>query len=147
MIRLRQKGFTLIELMITVAIVAILAAVAYPAYRDQVLRTRRADAKGALMSFASAMERFYTQNNTYLGAAAGGANTGAPAATVFAHTEAPIDGTTKYYDLRITAAAASTYTLQAQPKGDQVNDTKCATLSLTQAGVRGATGTAPTTCW
>ena len=44
--------------MITVAIVAILAAVAYPAYRDQVLRTRRADAKGALMSFASAMERF-----------------------------------------------------------------------------------------
>lgn len=146
MIRRRQSGFTLIELMITVAIVAILATIAYPAYRDQVLRTRRADAEGALMSFASAMERFYTQNNTYLGAATGGANTGAPAASVFV-SEAPVDGNTKYYDLRITAATASTYTLQAQPKGDQANDTKCATLTLDQANARGATGTAPTTCW
>lgn len=126
----RQAGFTLTELMIAVAIVAILASIAYPAYQDQVRSSRRADAQAALSSFANAMERHYTEELTYEGAAAGGSDTGAPA--IFP-TEAPIDGGTKYYDLSIISADDSSYTIQAGPKGPQSDD---GTLQLDSTGAR-----------
>ncbi len=56
-----QRGFTLIELMIVVAIIAIIAAVAYPAYTQHIIKARRSDAEGALLNFANAMERYYTE--------------------------------------------------------------------------------------
>jgi type IV pilus assembly protein PilE len=124
--------------MITVAIVAIVASIAYPSYQEQVRKTRRADAQGALMGFANAMERYFTVNNTYLGAANGGGNTGAPASTLY-KSEAPLDGNTKYYDLTIQAATASTYTLNAARKNAQASD-RCGTLTLTNTGVRGISG-------
>ena len=126
----RSKGFTLIELMITVAIVAILAAIAVPAYNSSVAKSRRADAKSALMSFAQAMERHYTVNNTYAGAANAGGDTGAPA--IFP-TEAPIDGSTKFYDLTITAADVDSFTLRAAPKGAQAGD---GNLEIDNTGVK-----------
>lgn len=138
----KTPGFTLIELMITVAIVAILASIAFPSYQSQMRKTRRADAQGALMGLANAMERFFTEKNTYLGAASGGANTGAPA--IFA-TQAPIDGATKYYDLSINAATATTYTIQAAPiAGSAQAGDSCGTLSLTSTGVRSPSTTG---CW
>ena len=115
----RSKGFTLMELMIVVAIIGILAAIAYPSYENSVKKSRRADAKGALDGFAQAMERYFTANNTYLGAATGGADTGAP--TIYS-TESPIDGSTKYYNLTIQAATATTFTLRATPKNGQAGD-------------------------
>ncbi len=66
-----HAGFTLIELMIVVAIIGILAAIAYPSYQEQVQKSRRADCQGALTGLASAMERFFTVNTTYAGAAVG----------------------------------------------------------------------------
>ena len=102
-----EKGFTLIELMIVIAILGILAAIAVPAYQGSVIKSRRADAQGALTGFANAMERHFTTNNTYGGAAAGGADTGSPA--IFP-TQSPLDGSNKYYNLTITAADASTFT-------------------------------------
>lgn len=129
----KQRGFSLIELMVVVAIVGIIAAFAYPSYLEQVRSSRRADCSGALTSLGSAMERFYTVNSTYLGAAAGGANTGTPA--VFAGT-CPVDGNTPTYNLTIQAATASTYTLRATPIGSQVDD-KCGSLTLTNTGVKG----------
>ena len=111
----KNTGFTLIELMIVVAIVGILAGIAYPSYQDSVRKSRRADAKAALMGFANAMERHFTVKNTYLGAAgtpANPADTGAP--RIFA-TKSPLDGATKYYDLTIHEATPTTYKLRATP--------------------------------
>lgn len=134
----RQKGFTLIEIMIVVAIVGILAALAIPAYQDQVASSRRADAQGALMGLAQAMERSYTENGTYLGLAESGNNTGAP--TIFPD-EAPIDGATKFYDLTISAATASSYTVRATPKNAQAGD---GNLELDSTGAK---RWGSKTCW
>lgn len=113
----KQSGFTLIELMIVVAIIGIIAAIAYPSYLDQVKSTRRGDAQGALASFANAMERYYTQNNTYIGADGGNSaitNTlTTPAAGVFA-SQSPSDGT-PFYNLRIYNLTANSFELRAVP--------------------------------
>jgi type IV pilus assembly protein PilE len=140
----KQQAFTLIELMVTVAIVGILAGIAYPGYQDSIMKSRRADAEGALLGFANAMERHFTETNSYLGAGTTSGNTGAP--TIFS-TTSPVDGGTPYYNLTINAATASSYTLNAAPTGAQAND-KCGTLSLTQTGTRGISTALPVTdCW
>ena len=100
--RNKFKGFTLIELMVVVIIIGILSAIAYPSYLDSVRKTRRADAQGALMQLNNAMERVFTQNNTYQ---PGGANPtfGAAATDIFPSNQIPLDGSTKYYTLAFSA--------------------------------------------
>ncbi|MGL6159456.1 type IV pilin protein [Microbulbifer sp.] len=125
----KQRGFTLIELMIVVAILGILAGIAWPSYQEHVRTTRRADAQGALMGLAQAMERHYTENGSYKKAAAGGKDTGAPG--IFP-TQVPLDGGTKFYNLEIVKpTTATTYTLQAKPIGAQKEN---GTLELNSAG-------------
>lgn len=126
----KPNGFTLIELMIVVAIIAILAMVAYPSYSESVSKARRDDAMAALLGLSNAMERHFTEGNTYQGAAAGGTDTGAPA---IYSSEAPVDGAIKYYDLTISAATATTYTVRATPKNAQVDD---GILELNSLGIR-----------
>ncbi|KXS54006.1 MAG: type IV pilus assembly protein PilE [Marinobacter sp. T13-3] len=131
-----NAGFTLIELMIVVAIIGIIAAIAYPSYQGYVESTRRGDAKGALMQFASAMERYYTQNNTYIGADGGSSainttNT-SPPASLFPD-EAPLDGSAKFYDLYIYDLQANSFILRAVPKNGQAGD---GFLQLRSNGVR-----------
>lgn len=144
---LSSKGFSLIELMMTVAIVGILTSIAYPNYQASVGDSRRADAKAALLGLANAMERHFTENNTYLGAGTTGGNTGVP--TVYFATS-PIDGGTAYYDLTINAVDASTYTLNATPVATsaQAGDV-CGTLAITQTGVKSFSGVSGSVakCW
>ncbi|WP_081849594.1 type IV pilin protein [Marinobacter nitratireducens] len=127
---IRQKGFTLIELMIVVVIIGVIAAFAYPSYVEYGERTRRSDAQGALLEFAAAMERHYATANSYEGAATGGGDTGSPG--IFPD-EAPLEGNNKFYDLTITAASGTGYTLRATPKGVQAGN---GILELDSTGAR-----------
>jgi len=123
-----SRGFTLVELMIVVVIVAILASLAIPSYRSQILKTHRKEAMAALDGLAQAMERYHLQNGTYVGAD----TSGVP--NIF-HTTAPIDGGAARYNLRVTRSDASTYTLQAQPiaGSGQASD---GTIQLDSTGAR-----------
>ena len=128
-----SKGFTLIELMVVVIIISLLAMVAIPSYNTSVAKARRADAQSSLSSFATAMERHFTENGTYLGAAGSvgtPVNTGSP--WVF-FTATPIDGDVKFYNLTIHAATAGSYTLRATPIGGQTED---GYLELSSTGIR-----------
>lgn len=131
----RQQGFSLIELMIVVAIVGILAAIAIPSYNDSVKKSRRADAQGALQGLAQAMERSYTEKGTYAwgDGDVGDEATGANATPTIFSTESPLDGSNKYYDLRIDTADATSYIIHAIPKNAQAGD---GTLTLSSTGAR-----------
>lgn len=128
-----MRGFTLIEVMIVVVIIAILAAIAFPSYSEQVRQSRRADATGGLMDAAQRLERCFTQFNAY-----NNANCNIPATTPEGH-----------YDIATNFPAPNQFTLVATPVagGPQASDTRCTSFTLTQAGVRTATGTLGNDCW
>jgi type IV pilus assembly protein PilE len=114
--RNNSPGFSLIELMIVVAIIGIISAVAYPSYTAYATEARRTDAQAVLMEASQFMERFYTENNRY------DVDTGGTAVALpVALREAPRDTGAKAYDITV-AAASATYTLTATPKNVQAGD-------------------------
>ena len=129
------RGFTLIELVVAMAIVGILAAIAIPAYQDSVRKSRRKAAAACLVEQAVWMERYYTTNLRYTGAAlpGGGCQTDLAAFYAFALNGVP---------------NATTYAISATPTAAQ-NDAVCGTLGINQAGVKTESGTAATAneCW
>lgn len=135
------KGFTLIELMIAVAVIGILIAIAVPAYRDQTMKSRRADAITALEKAAARQEQYYFQHNAYTTTES---NLGG-AATYITSPEG-------YYRVVVTQPNGSDqeYTLTATPVsgGPQASDAKCTTFTLDHLGVKGGTPTANASmCW
>lgn len=143
----RQKGFTLIEMMIVVAIIAILSAIAFPSYIKHVTKANRAAAEGCLSEIAGSLERFYTTNLRYDQDSAGVANP----YTLPGCASAQETGANYNYPTPTgTALTATQYLITAVPKGAQLSrDTACGTLSLDQTGARGISGTTGTlaTCW
>lgn len=144
-----QQGFTLIEVMITVAIIGIIAAVALPSYQEHVLRTRRVAAAGCLMELSQWMERNYTTCMTY-------DKTGTPptCGTTMDTSQIPITSCrtdlSNFYTFAFATSepTVSTYKIEATPTGAQSSDSKCGVLSLTHAGVKAETGTGSAAdCW
>lgn len=127
--RLAANGFTLIELMITVVIIGILAAIAWPSYQGFVEQGRRSDGQGALMDTAQALERCYT---TY------GAYDDNDCGVTF-----PQDSSEGHYEITATTLTDTTFTLEASPQGVQASD-DCGDLTLEHTGAKGSDGT---DCW
>lgn len=136
-----QRGFTLMELMIVIAIVAILVAVALPAYQDSVLRSNRVAGKGILLDVASRQEQYFINNKEYADTLV---KLGLPA-SYYIDSENSINVTASDSTYLITLArpTPSTYTLTATPQNRQAKD-KCDKFALTESNVR-----TPTTagCW
>jgi type IV pilus assembly protein PilE len=151
------RGFSLIELMIALAVIGVLSAIAYPAYQSHILRTHRATAAACLQELALQMERRYTVRISYLPGA------GQPALPVLSCTNAAAGR----YDFShgtvsgppatpggaataLTGPTDSSYLLQATPLGAQLaQDTACGTLGLDHLGTRSRSGTAADvqSCW
>ena len=143
----QNAGFTLIELMIVLSIVGIISAFAYPAYQNQVMKTRRGEAKAALTALAQAMEEAYTNTMDY-----SAAKLGSKAGAIFP-AETPLDGQQKFYDLSIDPKKTTDrfFIIWAKAKSDgpQSKD-ECPNLWINSAGQSGATDTNDNdlnTCW
>lgn len=132
---MRQRGFTLIEIMIVVAIVGILSAIAYPSYAEYIRRGHRAEARAGLLQAQQWLERAATATGTY------------PLTVAFPETMKKVPN--NRYDIGVVSDGA-TFTLTATPKGAQTGD-KCGNYTVTNTGLRGAkgvtTGDIVTECW
>jgi type IV pilus assembly protein PilE len=143
----RRAGVTLIELLVVLAIMGILAAIAYPSYQVQVARGWRTQAISCLEEMAQGMERRFTGAMSYVGTAPPGNSCAIDGSPSWAVLDADLAG--RYQFGFASAPGRTTYGLRAVPIGRQAaDDARCGTLSLDQAGRRGASGGAPVgDCW
>jgi type IV pilus assembly protein PilE len=146
LLRSRPRGFTLVEVMIVVAIIGILVAVAFPAYNQSVIKSRRSDAKSALLDIAQREERYLSTANQY--------TTSAPQLGFATGTALPMNvmsGSAAFYQLSVAVptSAPTTFTATATRVGKQVNDTKCGDYTITNTGAQGVTNASltPADCW
>jgi len=128
---MNNKGFTLIELMIVVAIIGVLAGISYPAYQDYVLRAKRSDAKAALLTVQMAQEKYRANNPIY---------------GTLAQIGASATSSDGYYTISVTIADPwLTYSASAAPV---TADAGCGTLTITNADIKTETGTGSADdCW
>jgi type IV pilus assembly protein PilE len=132
MMKHKNNGFTLIEVLIAVAIISILASVAYPSYVNQINKSRRSDGHLALLSAAQQLERCKTTSFTYAGCN-----------VITGSSESP----EKFYKLSIDNLTATAYELTATPQNQQVGDVDCGSLTLDENATRTASGPSGAACW
>ena len=131
----KAQGFTLIELMITVVVIAILAMVAIPAYNDSVTKGRRSDAKATLTDIAAKQEQFFMDNKTYT----------SDLSKIGYNASSGADSKDDYYKITVTAASATAFSVKAVPVND---DPKCGTYVINEQGTQSVSGTlGADLCW
>jgi len=135
------KGFTLIELMITVAIIGILAAIAYPSYIDQVRKSKRSDARSVLLEASNRQERYYTTQYEY-----------ADSMTKLGYAASPLITENEAYSVAVDNADAGGFQISAKAATSGQKKDACTTLTINQLGEKSANNTKPTsdiskTCW
>lgn len=140
----RASGFTLIELMIVVAIVGILASIAYPSYQESVRRSNRAECKGVIVSLANVLERRFSATSSYLDPLN-------PDPMPAAFGQCPADGGAARYTLAVNVPADGlSFTITATRAGAQATD-RCGDLTLTNTALRGIAnadaGVVAGDCW
>ena len=133
----KHRGFSLIELLITVAIIGILAVIAVPMYSDYVARSRQADGQAKLMQVAQDLERCYTQYSKYR----------YDSCSVVSADKVNELSDQGFYAITAPGITKSTFKLIATPQPEQAGDTDCATLTLTHLGEQSATGDDKDSCW
>ncbi|MBC3874617.1 type IV pilin protein [Undibacterium sp. LX15W] len=138
--KIAVRGFTLIELMVTVAIISIISAIAYPSYRENVRRSNRAEVRALILENAQYMERFFTENNSYLQTSGA-----APTAPVLPNLVSPrgATGAKVNYTLAFSALparSATTFSIDAVPTNYMASDA-CATYTYNHLGQKGTSGT------
>jgi type IV pilus assembly protein PilE len=135
-----QLGITLIELMVVIAIVAILTMVAMPSYEGYILKTNRSIGKAELQSLMARQEQFFTNNKRYATNLTSLGYSASPFAINRDAEEVGVGAGDRIYQIQLTGASATAYTVQAIPQLKQANDTSCGTLQITSLGVRSASG-------
>ena len=143
----RYHGFSLLELMIVVAILSIIASIAYPSYMGTVSRTNRSAAKSALLEVANRQEQFFAENKRYAVNLSDLGYSG-NAFMIDARGE-PVTASSsdRCYGISLTNTAAMTFTANATPELQQAtHDSGCAMLTLTHTGIKGQSGPS-TRCW
>lgn len=142
-----SAGFTLIELMVVIAIVAILAGIAYPSYQESVRNAKRAEAKAVLLEIMQQQERYYTQHNTYIAFSSTSTDANAKRFKWFSGGQA---GSSAYEISGVACGGGlqECILLQAMPGTGKVDsrysDAKCGTLTLSSTGAKGALDKS---CW
>jgi len=136
----REKGFTLIEVMIVVAVVGILLAIGVPAYQQFIVKSKRVEATSLLMEAAGEQQRFYTENNRF-----------ATDMTEMGYANAQVNSETGLYTVSVTASTRSSYTLTAAPVAteSQARDADCGSFTINSGGLKGIVGGTETAedCW
>ena len=143
----RNRGFTLIEIMITIAIVGILFTVAVPSYKQSQRKTRRTDGIAAALQIQVAQEKFRGSCAFYAQSLGSTNSCGTTAALSTVKASSTTDG--GYYTMSILANSASgnAYTIVATAAGDQASDTGCTTLSLAFSSTNPKGAKSPAACW
>jgi type IV pilus assembly protein PilE len=142
--RRNSRGFTLIELMVVIAVIAVLANIALATYRNYILRANRTEGRMALLSIQVAQEKFFLQNNTYAQDIA--TTIAAPPAGLGINLTAGGVTSGGNYTLSFSAVTPNSYTLQAVATGPQIKDTAaCLTFTINDQGQR--TPADSTGCW
>ena len=142
-----NRGFTLIDVLIVVALIAILLAIALPSYNEHTLKSKRSIARTHLLDIAGKQQEFFLNNKSYAGNLTA---LGYDSDTVGVNSKGNLVAAgagDSVYDFSVTSSSALAYALQASAANSQTQDSYCGNFTLDSTGIKGASGSLGADCW